>query len=286
MVEGSARPVSGRAGRSRHICADCVEACEGIFAKHERKNALLEKLPTPRELVAHLDDYIIGQDRVKRTLAVAVVNHYKRLLAGRAQADRRPRAQGRRGRQEQRPADRPDRLRQDGAGADPGPAAQRPVRHRRRHHADRGRLRRRGRREPDPQARPRGRLRHPRRRARDHLHRRDRQDRQDLAERLDHPRRLGRGGPAGPPEAARRDGRQRPAAGGPEAPRAAVPPGRHDQHPVHLRRDVRRPRGDHRQAARPEDDRLRPRATQRATRRSSATSWSPRSRPRTSNGSA
>src|SRR5213076_485191 len=36
----------------------------------------------PRELVAHLDDYIIGQDRVKKTLAVAVVNHYKRVLGG------------------------------------------------------------------------------------------------------------------------------------------------------------------------------------------------------------
>ena len=41
----------------------------------------------PRELVAHLDEYIIGQERVKRTLAVAVVNHYKRLLAGSKEID-------------------------------------------------------------------------------------------------------------------------------------------------------------------------------------------------------
>ena len=39
-------------------------------------------MPTPRELVAHLDEYIIGQDRVKKTLSVAVVNHYKRVLGG------------------------------------------------------------------------------------------------------------------------------------------------------------------------------------------------------------
>ena len=82
------------------------------------------------------------------------------LQAGPGGRDRRPGAEGRRGRQEQRPADRPDRLRQDGAGADPRPAPARPVRHRRRHDADRGGLRRRGRREPDPQARHGGRLRH------------------------------------------------------------------------------------------------------------------------------
>ena len=40
------------------------------------------EMPTPRELVAHLNDYIIGQERVKKTLAVAVVNHYKRVLGG------------------------------------------------------------------------------------------------------------------------------------------------------------------------------------------------------------
>jgi ATP-dependent Clp protease ATP-binding subunit ClpX len=65
-----------------HICAHCVKVGEGLFAQHERKNARLEKLPTPRELVGHLDDYIIGQERVKKTLAVAVVNHYKRVLGG------------------------------------------------------------------------------------------------------------------------------------------------------------------------------------------------------------
>jgi ATP-dependent Clp protease ATP-binding subunit ClpX len=64
------------------ICAHCVEVCDGLFAQHQQKSVQLEKLPTPRELVGHLDDYIIGQERVKKTLAVAVVNHYKRVLGG------------------------------------------------------------------------------------------------------------------------------------------------------------------------------------------------------------
>ncbi len=82
MVEGKALAAVDNRRPISHICASCAEACDTIFAQHERKNAKLEKLPTPRELVAHLDDYIIGQDRVKKTLAVAVVNHYKRVMGG------------------------------------------------------------------------------------------------------------------------------------------------------------------------------------------------------------
>ncbi|MCA1684544.1 MAG: ATP-dependent Clp protease ATP-binding subunit ClpX [Planctomycetia bacterium] len=81
MVEGSALVQGGERLQNSHICNDCVRACQEIFKRHEPKPGLPENLPTPRELVAHLDDYIVGQDRVKRTLAVAVVNHYKRLLA-------------------------------------------------------------------------------------------------------------------------------------------------------------------------------------------------------------
>jgi ATP-dependent Clp protease ATP-binding subunit ClpX len=82
MVEGKALAAVDNRRPISHICANCAEMCDTIFAQHERKNAKLDKLPTPRELVAHLDDYIIGQDRVKRTLAVAVVNHYKRVMGG------------------------------------------------------------------------------------------------------------------------------------------------------------------------------------------------------------
>ena len=60
----------------------CVEMCDNLFDQHQRKSSGLEKIPTPRELVAHLNEYIIGQERVKKTLAVAVVNHSKRVLGG------------------------------------------------------------------------------------------------------------------------------------------------------------------------------------------------------------
>jgi ATP-dependent Clp protease ATP-binding subunit ClpX len=82
MVEGKALTQAGAKGAPAYICSNCVEACDGIFEKYRQKNTPIDRLPTPRELVKHLDDYIVGQDRVKRTLAVAVVNHYKRILGG------------------------------------------------------------------------------------------------------------------------------------------------------------------------------------------------------------
>jgi len=81
MIEGAALTAAAGGRPIAHICANCVDACNGLFAQHERRRSQLERLPTPRELVAHLDEYIIGQERVKKTLAVAVVNHYKRVLA-------------------------------------------------------------------------------------------------------------------------------------------------------------------------------------------------------------
>src|SRR6185312_16249867 len=81
MVAGNALVQRGLRENDAHVCADCVEACEGLFRRRERKQPPIGKLPTPRQLVGHLDDYIIGQDRVKRTLAVAVINHYKRVWA-------------------------------------------------------------------------------------------------------------------------------------------------------------------------------------------------------------
>ncbi|AGA28650.1 ATP-dependent Clp protease ATP-binding subunit ClpX [Singulisphaera acidiphila] len=87
MVEGNALVSTGVRSMPSHVCGQCVTACDSIFSKHEQKHALDGELPTPRELVAHLDTYIIGQDQVKKTLAVAVVNHYKRLLASTRQID-------------------------------------------------------------------------------------------------------------------------------------------------------------------------------------------------------
>jgi len=81
MVAGNALVQRSLRTNDAHVCSDCVEACEGLFRRRERKQPPAGKYPTPRELVAHLDDYIIGQDRVKRTLSVAVINHYKRVWA-------------------------------------------------------------------------------------------------------------------------------------------------------------------------------------------------------------
>ena len=156
----------------------------------------------------------------------------------------------RRAREVEHLAARPDRLRQDPPRPDAGPDAERAVRHRRRHGAHRGRLRRRGRREHPPQADPGRRLRREEGRDRDHLHRRDRQDRPQEREPVDHPRRLGRGRPAGAAQDPRGDDGVGPAPGRAQAPAPGVHPDRHDEHPVHLRRGVRRPRPDHREPRR------------------------------------
>uniref|UniRef100_A0A0N4Z3F8 ATP-dependent Clp protease proteolytic subunit n=1 Tax=Parastrongyloides trichosuri TaxID=131310 RepID=A0A0N4Z3F8_PARTI len=153
--------------------------------------------------------------------------------------------QRRRTGQVEHPADRPDRFGQDAAGPDAGAHPRRAVHHGRRHHADRSRLRGRGRREHHPEAAAGVRLQRGARAARHHLHRRDRQDRAQGREPLDHARCVGRRRAAGPAEDHGRHGRFGAAAGRPQAPAAGIPAGRHDEHPVHLRRRVRRAGKDH-----------------------------------------
>ena len=62
------------------ICEDCVAICSDMLKKTRRsKNQDKIQLPTPRELKAMLDEYVVGQDEAKRVLSVAVYNHYKRI---------------------------------------------------------------------------------------------------------------------------------------------------------------------------------------------------------------
>jgi len=67
-----------------YVCGDCIELCQSILEQERRRRGepkkLFTKVPTPRDIVGHLDEYVIGQSQVKRTLAVAVHNHYKRLM--------------------------------------------------------------------------------------------------------------------------------------------------------------------------------------------------------------
>lgn len=70
------------AGPSVYICDDCIELCNSIL-KEEIKNTVfnpeLNKLPTPHKIKGYLDHYVIGQEKTKKVLSVAVYNHYKIL---------------------------------------------------------------------------------------------------------------------------------------------------------------------------------------------------------------
>lgn len=73
------------AGPSVFICDECIDLCNDIIVEESEeaaRDAIRNELPTPQEIKTFLDDYVIGQDKPKRTLAVAVYNHYKRIRYG------------------------------------------------------------------------------------------------------------------------------------------------------------------------------------------------------------
>ncbi len=72
------------AGRNVYICDECIEYCKEMLDEERLRDAeenfpALGELPKPQEIKSILDEYVIGQDEAKKTLAVAVYNHYKRI---------------------------------------------------------------------------------------------------------------------------------------------------------------------------------------------------------------
>ena len=225
------------AGPNVFICNECVELCADIIKEEDRKTrkAAGPTVMSPLEIKGVLDDYVIGQELAKRVLSVAVHNHYKRLAHGSKGGEVElaksnilligPTGCGK------------TLLAQTLARTLDVPFAM----------ADATTLTEAGYVGEDVENIILKLLQAAdfdveRRAARHRLHRRGRQDQPQVREPLDHPRRLGRGRAAGTAEDHRGHGRQRAAARRPQAPAAGVPAGRHDQHPVHLRRRVRRPR--------------------------------------------
>jgi ATP-dependent Clp protease ATP-binding subunit ClpX len=68
-----------------YICGECIELCQSILDQERKRRGtskqLFTRVPSPREIVTQLDEYVIGQEAAKRVLAVAVHSHYKRLMA-------------------------------------------------------------------------------------------------------------------------------------------------------------------------------------------------------------
>src|SRR6516164_6486343 len=72
------------AGPNVFICNECVELCMDIIREEDKSSIVRagEGVPTPGEIKKVLDEYVIGQEKAKRILSVAVHNHYKRIESG------------------------------------------------------------------------------------------------------------------------------------------------------------------------------------------------------------
>ncbi len=228
------------AGPTVFICDECVELCMDII-REENKTTLVKSrdgVPTPREINQVLDDYVIGQDHAKRVLSVAVHNHYKRLAHGAKSNEVElaksnilligPTGCGKTllAQTLARILDVPFTMADATTLTEAGyvgedveniilkllQAADYNV-----ERAQRGIV------------------------YIDEVDKISAQVRQPV----DHPRRVGRGRPAGAAQDHGGHGRLGAAPGRAQAPAAGVPAGRHDQHPVHLRRRLLRPGEDH-----------------------------------------
>ena len=102
------------AGPGVYICDECIDLCNEIIDEELTAPPTfdIENLPKPREIYDVLNEYVVGQEQAKRTLSVAVYNHYKRVQMMQSDDDRHRAAEV------EHPAARADRLRQDAARAD------------------------------------------------------------------------------------------------------------------------------------------------------------------------
>ncbi|WP_048600505.1 ATP-dependent protease ATP-binding subunit ClpX [Rubeoparvulum massiliense] len=77
------------AGPGVYICDECIELCNEIIEEElgTEEEFELQEIPKPYDIRKHLDQYVIGQDQAKKTLSVAVYNHYKRINAGQKSED-------------------------------------------------------------------------------------------------------------------------------------------------------------------------------------------------------
>ncbi|MDE3204820.1 MAG: ATP-dependent Clp protease ATP-binding subunit ClpX, partial [Acidobacteriota bacterium] len=72
------------AGPGVYICDECIDLCNDIIEEElsETTEVRFDELPKPAEIFDFLNDYVIGQERAKKILSVAVYNHYKRVQSG------------------------------------------------------------------------------------------------------------------------------------------------------------------------------------------------------------